>query len=162
MTCVEAVRLIAAAVEGGVAPDLLDELVAHIERCARCRHEAETQMIVKRVLSSTPDALLPIGMTRRLAARLDDEAARPAAVDWRTWTVRLLPAAACLVLIAAIVQHFVRLSSANDVTAAIAAWGRDEIHAVQSPQTSVDGRQLLGILLMDTPTPTPAVVPKDH
>ena len=152
MTCGAAARLIAAAVEGGVAPDLLDELVAHIERCAACRHEAETQMIVKRVLASTPEASLPIGMARRLAVRLDREAAGRVAIDWRAWTVRLLPAAACLVLIAAVVQHIVRRSIADDVTVAIAAWGRDEMRSVQSPQINVDGRQLLGVLLMDTPS----------
>lgn len=151
MTCSRAVRLIAAAIDGGVAPHLLDELVAHIERCTACRQEAETQVIVKRVLASTPDASLPIGMARRLSMRLDREAARPAAVDWRAWTVRLLPAAACLVLIAAVVQHIVRRSIANDVPAAIAAWGHDEIRSVQAPQINVDGRQWLGVLLLDIP-----------
>ena len=160
MTCGESVSLIAAAVEGGVAPDLLDELVAHIERCAGCRHEAETQMIVKRILTSAPEAPLPIGMARRIAARLDRDAATRIALDWRAWTVRLLPAAACLVLIAALVQHIARRPSAPDVPAAIAAWGRDEMRAVQSPQMPVDGRQLLGLLLMDSST-TLALSPKD-
>jgi len=162
MRCRQAVRLIAAAVEGGVAPGLLDELVGHIERCAACHYEAETQMTVKRLLASTPDALLPIGMTRRLAARLDREAASPMLVDWRAWTVRVLPAAACLVLIAAIVQHVVRRSSADDVTAAIAAWGRDEMRAAQSPPLNLDGGQVLGVLLMDTSPATPAVVEKER
>jgi hypothetical protein len=149
MTCGEAVRLIAAA-EGGLAPRPLDALVAHIERCGACRVEAETQILVKRVLGATPHVPLPAGVAQRIASRIDVEAGRrTAAVDWRAWTVRLLPAAACLVLIAAIVHQIARRSVSSEVSAAIADWGRDEIRSLQSPRIGTDSRQLLGVLLMD-------------
>ena len=153
MTCAEAVRLIAAAVEGGVAPGLLDELVAHIERCAACAAEAETQMLVKRLLGATPMLALPPGAAGRLGARLDREAAsrRKSSIDWRVWTVRLVPVAACLVAIAAVLHYVVRQSHAIEVSAAIADWGRDEVRSLQSPRIDqgTSDRQLLGVLLMD-------------
>ena len=156
MTCGEAVRLIAAAVEGGLAPHPLDALVAHIERCATCGDEAETQMLVKRVLGATPHVPLPAGVARRIAARIDAEAERRVAVvDWRAWTVRLLPAAACLVLIAAIAHQLARRSVTSEVSAAIAAWGRAEIRSLESPRLGADNRHLLGVLLMEAPSASP-------
>ena len=153
MTCGEAVRLIAAAVEGGLAPRPLDALVAHIERCGACRVEADTQMLVKRVLGARPQVALPAGAAQRIAARIDVEAGRrAAAVEWRAWTVRLLPAAACLVLIAAVVHQIARRSMSGEVSAAIAEWGRDEIRSLQSPRVGTDSRLLLGVLLMDAPS----------
>jgi hypothetical protein len=150
MTCGEAVRLIAAAVEGGLAPRPLDGVVAHIEWCATCRVETETQMLVKRVLGATPHLPLPAGVAQRIAVRIDAEAERrAAAVDWRAWTVRLLPAAACLVLIAAIVHQIARRSVSSEVSAAIAAWGRDEIRSLETPRIGSDNHQLLGVLLID-------------
>jgi hypothetical protein len=154
------VGLIAAAVEGGVALRPLDGLVAHIERCAACAAEAETQMLVKRLLGTTPMLPLPPGAAGRLNARLDREAASRAkpSIDWRAWTVRLVPVAACLVAIAAVLHHVIRRSHAIEVSAAIADWGRDEVRSLQSPRIdqATSDRQLLGVLLMDPRHDAPA------
>ncbi len=107
-------------------------------------------MLVKRLLGATPPVPLPAGVAQRIAARVDVEAGRcAAAVDWRAWTVRLLPAAACLVLIATIVHHIARRSVSSEVSAAIADWGRDEIRSLHSPRIGTDSRLLLSVLLMD-------------
>lgn len=145
-------RLVAAAVDGGVAPGPLDALVAHVERCPACAVEVETQMLVKRVLGAAPMLPLPAGAAGRLAARLDDEARRTKrAVDWRTLTMKLVPVAACLVVIAAVLHHAIRRPDAVEVSAAIADWGRDEIRALQSPRIdhAASDLRLIGVLLIE-------------
>jgi len=154
LRCADAVRLIAAAVEGGVALRPLQVLVGHIEGCTGCAAEAETQMLVKRALGATPMLALPAGAAERLRARLDREALTPAKslVDWRALTmktVRLVPLAACLVAVAAVIHHVTRRSSASEVSTAIAEWGRDEMRSLQSPRIEITDRQLLGVLLID-------------
>lgn len=85
MTCAESIRLIAAAMEGRVSPQLLDALVAHLEQCDICRAQAEGQFAVRQALASRPEEPLPDGLAKRIADRLDREG--PIAVrtvlDWR-------------------------------------------------------------------------------
>ena len=156
MTCTEAVRLIAAAVEGGVALQPLDCLVEHIERCPACAGEAETQMLVKRLLAQTPTPRLPPGAEARIGARLDSEAASRGrgAWDWRALTIEavwFLPVAACVVAIAIGLHHAIRRSSTGELSAAIAEWGRDEIQLLHAPRLGAGAtdRQVLGVLLID-------------
>jgi hypothetical protein len=161
MSCGTAIRSIARALEGRVAFNELDALVDHLERCATCHAEAETQMVVKRTLASRPHEPLPYGFTRRIAARLDAECALfvRRATDWRRWTIRVLPAAAALALVAATVQRFHRPASPSiDLPAALASWAQNEMRLLRSSLSGdLNDQILLGALLMKTPrTVSPA------
>ncbi len=84
MKCDDAIRLIGSADDGRVGLDILDTLMAHLEDCVSCRIEAETQIVVKRVLASRPDEPIPATLGRRIAMQLDVAASRPARafVEW--------------------------------------------------------------------------------
>jgi hypothetical protein len=159
MTCDQSIHLIASAIDGRVAPIELETLMAHLGRCLTCRLEAEGQITVKRLLASRPEEPLPDGMALRLATRLDAEGALgvPRGIDWRNWTVRLLPAAAGLMLVAGVAHILLRHSSSidqsadrpADLPAAVAAWGRGEMRALQEPvAVNLSDRALLWASLM--------------
>jgi hypothetical protein len=78
MKCDDAIRLIGKADDGRVGLDILDTLMTHLEHCVSCRSEAETQILVKRVLASRPDESIPVTLARRIAMQLDAAASRPA------------------------------------------------------------------------------------
>jgi hypothetical protein len=84
MKCDEAIRLIGSAVDGHVSPSVLDTLMAHLEPCQSCRHAAETQVVVKRVLASRPHESLPRDLVKRMAIALDAAAVQPARrlINW--------------------------------------------------------------------------------
>jgi predicted anti-sigma-YlaC factor YlaD len=155
MTCDEAVRSIARAIEGHAAFTELDALVNHLEKCTTCRPEAETQVIVKRVLASRPREALPPGLARRIAARLDTERSRVRrAFNWRKWTLCLVPVTAGLVLVAATVQRFNRTASSRiDLPSVLASWAHGEMHVFQAPWSAdLSDRHVFGVLLMNAVT----------
>jgi hypothetical protein len=84
MRCDDAIRLIGSAEDGRVGPRVLEALMAHLEPCQSCRVEAETQVIVKRVLASRPSESTPREVVRRIAAAIDVAAMEPARrlFDW--------------------------------------------------------------------------------
>jgi len=116
MNCESWFPLIAAAVDGRLSTEQEAGLRAHLERCASCREEFDTQIGVSRILASRPEHQFPPVLSERLSARLDDEANHvgSAALDWRKWSLRLLPVAACLSL-AAVVPHVLRQRPAMEL-----------------------------------------------
>jgi hypothetical protein len=90
MKCDEAIRLIGSAVDGQVNPTVLDTLMAHLEPCQSCRHAAETQVVVKRVLASRPHESIPRDLVRRIATALDAAAVQGARtlIDW-SWLLNI-------------------------------------------------------------------------
>jgi len=87
MRCEDAIQLIGGAAEGRVAPGTLDTLMAHLEACPSCRREAETQVVVKRVLASRPNESVSPELMRKIAARIDaavKDTSRAVAA-WRRW-----------------------------------------------------------------------------
>lgn len=123
LTCKEAHALISHAVEGRIALRVFDPLRQHLSVCPDCREALDTQRQVKQALAARVPESLPAGFSARLAARLDAESHRlpvgaPVPIvreltllaspperaswrdrsAWRTWSLRLLPIAAALVL----------------------------------------------------------------
>lgn len=123
LTCKEAHALISHAVEGRIALRVFDPLRQHLSVCPDCREALDTQRQVKQALAARVPESLPAGFSARLAARLDAESHRlpigaPAPIvreltllaspleraswrdrsAWRTWSLRLMPIAAALVL----------------------------------------------------------------
>jgi hypothetical protein len=91
MKCDDAIRLIGSAVDGHVSPSVLDTLMAHLEPCQSCRHAAETQVVVKRVLASRPLESTPRDLVRRMATAIDEAALHHARrlFDW-TWMLKYI------------------------------------------------------------------------
>lgn len=161
MTCDTSIHLIASAIEGRVPPIELDALMAHLGGCPACRMEAEAQTTVKRLLGARPEEALPDGFSFRLAARLDGEGPLgvPPEIDWRKWTVRLLPAAAGLMIVAGVAHRALhdssRIDRPADLPAAVASWVHSEVRTLQAPvDFNLSDRALLWASLMEA-TPQP-------
>lgn len=128
MTCDEATRLIDPALDGGTEPGTLVALMEHLERCPECHEQSETQLLVRRVLASRPAEMVPDGFSERLAARLAAEAG-PAwldAVNWRRWSLGLVPAAAAILWLALVVERPAEGTSSIDTASALITWGMQE------------------------------------
>ena len=82
MRCAEAIRLIGRAEDGQVGFDVLEALMAHLDTCRPCRFEAETQVVVKRVLASRPDEPVPQELSQKIAASVDAVVSRTSG-GWR-------------------------------------------------------------------------------
>lgn len=156
MTCEQSIELIASAIEGRVAPIELDTLMTHLARCPACSIEANVQTTVKRLLAARPEEALPEGFALSLAARLDAEGplGAPQRIDWRKWTVRLLPAAAGLMLVAGVTHRVRRDSSSIDQSAdrpaVVASWAHARVRALQTPvDLELSDRALLWASLME-------------
>ncbi len=98
LTCDEATQLIRSshhAVLGAVGGARMRE---HLEQCSSCRRDAQTQRLIRDLLVRRPAEALPSGFEVRLAARLDAERGLDwlGLINWRTWSIRLLPAAAII------------------------------------------------------------------
>ena len=172
MTCDQSIELIASAIEGRVAPIELDTLMTHLTRCPACSIEAKAQTTVKRLLAARPEEAPPEGFALRLAARLDAEAplGAPQGIDWRKWTVRLLPTAAGLVLVAGLVHRALPHSPSDqsaDLPAAVASWAHARVRDLQTPvDVELSDRALLWASLMEAmpkrdPTPAGNTTPQD-
>jgi hypothetical protein len=103
MTCKEAVKFIARFADAADSLDVATRagVDAHLEGCAACRTELDTQRVVSEWLRTRPADRVSPAFAARLAARLDDVSGWFGIADWRVWTLRLAPVAA--VLAAAIV-----------------------------------------------------------
>jgi len=71
-------------------------LDAHLQTCAGCRAELDTQRDVAAWLRSRPADRVSQQFAARLAAALDDATGWFGVADWRAWTLRLTPVAALL------------------------------------------------------------------
>jgi hypothetical protein len=102
LTCDEASRLIVHGIEGGLALAMGARLHEHIKHCPACQYEARTQELVIAALAMWPETPLPGGFAARLAARLDREQTTEwlGLINWRTWFMRALPAAAIVLALA--------------------------------------------------------------
>jgi hypothetical protein len=120
-----------------------------MERCPSRRRGAETQIVVPSIIGSRPDEWLPDGFAQRLSARLDCEGPLPQRqpVDWRRLTIRWLPAAAALALLAVCAPRLSRPST--DLPKAVASWGRTEVRDANLPLTTDTSSDVLfGTLLL--------------
>jgi predicted anti-sigma-YlaC factor YlaD len=98
LTCDEATQLIHSSHDGVLRAVGGARLREHLEQCSSCRSDAQTQRLIRDLLVRRPAEALPSGFEARLAARLDAERGLDwlGLINWRTWSIRLLPAAIIL------------------------------------------------------------------
>lgn len=102
MRCDDVERAVIARAAGRVDPAGVERLAAHLAGCAACREASAGQDDVAAVLSARPAAAAPLGFATRVMAHLDASPTWLDVIDWRRWTVRLAPAAAALLVVAAV------------------------------------------------------------
>jgi hypothetical protein len=117
-------------------------------------NEQESQAFVRETLARRPAEQLPAGFSARLAARLDQERSPTwmSLLDWRTWSLRLLPAALVLWVWAALGGHVGSRAVPTDVNQDLTAWetGGGMSVMVMSPDVS-DNRLLVALIKEDRP-----------
>ena len=128
LTCADAEALIAGRVDGTLC-DAEDDaaLTQHVSGCAACRQVLNDHAAVARTLGARPEATLPTTFSRRLSDRLDAEVSWLDAVNWRSWTVRLAPVAAALMIAAAVTAERGTLDNDDgiDLAQVAEAWAVD-------------------------------------
>lgn len=180
LSCDESVPLLARAVDALLDQEELDRLREHLWQCGSCRKEVEAQLSVKWVLAERPEEALPAGFGERLARRLNREARHPQRgcrglerppvsgrrsvdvnggtlrwlelLNWRKWSIRLLPVALALIAWAAIAGHTDRGVASIDLATAVEAWtlpGEAATTLLVDPEVSDDS--LLFVLLSHDP-----------
>jgi len=82
--------------DAGLDAVMRARLAAHLQTCAACRAELDTQRAVAARLRSRPADRVSGQFSARLAAALDDASGWFGVADWRAWTLRLAPVAALL------------------------------------------------------------------
>ena len=102
MRCDDVERVVMQRAAGRLDPAGVERLEAHLDGCAACREAAVGQEDVAAILSARPDAAPPLGFATRVMAHLDSSPTWLDVIDWRRWTVRLAPAAAALLVVAAV------------------------------------------------------------
>ena len=93
-----------------------DRLAEHLDRCAACRQALAEQRVVRRALAARTDAPVPAGFAARVLADVHVVPRWMDLLRWRTWTYRLAPVAAALLVMAGLAVR-----SAADPTPAEAA-----------------------------------------
>lgn len=120
--CEHALQSIVRQVDGVITPAGRDDLQRHLAHCATCQDEAEAQAVVRAILQSRPPEPMPHGFAERLAARLA-AVERPFTawidrMNWRKWSMYLLPLTAVLLLVA-LREHARKISQPLDLVAAV-------------------------------------------
>lgn len=114
MTCIDAEPLLAryADDETSLADDAREPLRMHLSECAACRIALEDQRETSALLRARLATVPRPGLVARVSARIDRETGGAGqiegraeagwfgAVNWRAWTVGLVPVAAALIVAA--------------------------------------------------------------
>ena len=84
-----------------------DRFTAHLEHCAACQDALDEQRAVHTVLATRSDADVPPGFTAHVAAGVTIERSWGDLIQWRTWSIRLAPLAAGLLLFSVVMARSV-------------------------------------------------------
>jgi hypothetical protein len=102
ISCEEARRLMLRD-DGVPSPDgTPTELFLHVRACDGCRAQLEEQLTVRGLLADLVEEPVPPGFAARVCARVEIGASPVERVNWKSWTLRLTPVAAGLLLAGAL------------------------------------------------------------
>ena len=145
------------------APDQ-ERLTTHLAACAECRRAVDDQRAVRSVLTARVDAEPPSDLASRVLSQVNTGASWTELFRWRTWTLRLAPVAAALVLWAVTIGGGASESSQSvglsDITE---SWAFTEPEIDARPaftllgQDDVSGGELLDAFLSAEPDDVPIV-----
>jgi Putative zinc-finger len=167
MTCHDAEPLIAryADDEASLAEDAREQLRAHLTACAACRTALEEQRDTAAFLRARLATLPLPGLVARVSARIDRETHVDGrigrqgddpwlgVVNWRAWTVGLVPVAAALIVAAYIDSGGAQSTTVSQtVPAMVYEWISADAPAAVQPSASGDAL-IEAVLTGTAPTP---------
>ena len=136
---------------------------AHLRGCAACRQALADQKTARRLLAARVDASVPAGFAARVLSAVREAPRWMDLLSWRTWTYRLAPVAAALLLMAGLVVR----STANQAPSAtgnieevVDVWTYGAADGGELPayallgQDGISGERLLDAILSATPDET--------
>lgn len=113
--------LLAAYVDGTLPEDERAVVLAHLDVCVTCREETEVAARAVAALAALPEEPVPFGVTGPVLAEARRSAARPRSLWERYQWATGLAAAACLLLVAAVLLPQLTGGSADDGMGALRA-----------------------------------------
>ena len=140
-----------------------ERLAAHLRACAACRQALAAQTAARQVLATRVDAAVPAGFAARVLAAVQEAPRWMDLLSWRTWTYRLAPVAAALLLMAGLVARSAAVPAppaAGGVDEVVDVWtygadGDRELPAYALlGQDGVSGDRLLDAILSAAPDET--------
>ena len=166
--CTTIEPLLVRAAEGG-AEDA--RLTAHLNECASCREALADQRAMRELLQGAPIEGARLGFDTRVMAAIRAEADAKGAAGWlasldfRRWTLRLVPVAVALALAAVVVnQADATTGSTGEVTVDTTLAANTDNLPVSSAlwSDSVSGSSLLSLMLTANADDTLANYRKDQ
>ena len=152
--CTAVEPLLVRAAEGSLPPAEQARMDAHLNHCASCREAFADQRAMRELLQSHPVQGARLGFDTRVMAAIRAEAeARPGSwldnLDFRRWTLRLVPVAAALALASIVVSQSDTTSAlAGDETTVVASNSADDLPVSSALWSeSVSGSSLLSLML---------------
>ena len=151
------------------AEDRLDDageaarLAAHLRGCAECRQALADQKTARRLLAVRVDASVPAGFAARVLSAVQEAPRWMDLLGWRTWTYRLAPVAASLLLLAGLAARSATVQAppaAGDVEQVVEVWTYGMAEGSELPayallgQDGVSGDRLLDAILSAAPDET--------
>ena len=164
MSCMEWLpALLRAADDRMDDPNEAERLAAHLRNCAGCRQALAEQTTARRVLTARVAAPVPPGFGARVLAAVHADPRWMDLLSWRTWTYRLAPVAAALLLMAGLVVRSAAVQpppAAGGVEAVADVWTYGAEDGSELPayallgQDGVSGDRLLDAILSAAPDET--------
>lgn len=99
MTCRQREKLMVRALDGVLAASDRDELEAHLERCPRCRRAMEEYRGLFQALAPSVAPRPRAYSWERLRARIEEREEAALRPEFRTWALKIIPAAVALALL---------------------------------------------------------------
>ena len=136
---------------------------AHLRGCAGCRQALAEQEAARRLLAARVDAPAPAGFAARVLSAVQEAPRWMDLLRWRTWTYRLAPVAAALLLLAGLVVRSAAgqaPSAAGNVEEVVDVWTYGAAEGGELPayallgQDGVSGDRLLDAILSAAPDET--------
>lgn len=140
-----------------------ERLAEHLGRCTDCRQALVEQRAARQMLAARADAPVPAGFAVRVLAGVNAVPAWMDLLRWRTWTYRLAPVAAALLVMAGLAVRAAgdpTSPAGGDVAKLVDVWTygvqeSDELPAYSLlGQDGISGDQLLDTILSTAPDET--------
>ena len=166
MSCKEWLpALLRAADDGWTASGATERgpLAEHLDRCAECRQALAEQRVVRRALAARADAPVPAGFAAHVLADVHMVPRWMDLLRWRTWTYRLAPVAAALLVMAGLAVRSAAdptPAEAGGVAGLVDVWTFGGPESGELPafallgQDDVGGDLLLDVILSTEPDET--------
>ena len=140
-----------------------ERLSTHLAECSHCRQTVDEQRDVRNVLTARVDAEPSRDFAARVSAEVTATVSWTELLRWRTWTLRLAPVAAALVVLALTAGGSTESSEPARLADLTESWAFTGLEVDTRPaftllgQDDVSGGELLDAVLSAEPDDVPIV-----